>query len=194
MQGKTRIMMEGTIIAALAMTLSMLPTNIGSSFTISLGQIPLTIFALRRGLKPGLMAGFIWGVIHFPLGDVSFLSVPQVLIEYLIAFLFAGFAGLYAKPLQQAIADSNQGKAIRAILLGGFVGTFARFFWHFVAGWVFWGAYAMWGLSPAIFSLIMNGVSGLATGIATMVVTVILFKMVPKLFLPVDPLVIKTDN
>ena len=194
MQGRTRVMMEGTIIAALAITLSMLPTNIGSSFTISLGQIPLTIFALRRGLKPGLMAGFIWGIIHFPLGQIYFLSVPQVLIEYLLAFLFAGFAGLYAKPLQQAMTESNQGKALRAIVLGGLVGAFARFFWHFVAGWIFWGSYALWGMSPAIFSLVMNGISGLATGAATVIVTIILYKMVPKLFVPTDPLVIKTEN
>ena len=194
MQGRTRVMMEGTIIAALAITLSMLPTNIGSSFTISLGQIPLTIFALRRGLKPGLMAGFIWGIIHFPLGQIYFLSIPQVLIEYLLAFLFAGFAGLYANPLKQAIAESNQGKALQAIVLGGLVGALARFFWHFVAGWIFWGSYALWGMSPAVFSLVMNGISGLATGAVTIVVTIILYKMVPKLFIPTDSLVIKTEN
>ncbi|MEG0294816.1 energy-coupled thiamine transporter ThiT [Enterococcus sp.] len=194
MQGRTRVMMEGTIIAALAITLSMLPTGIGSSFSISLGQIPITIFALRRGLKPGLMAGLIWGIIHFPLGQIYFLSVPQVLIEYLLAFLFAGFAGLYAKPLQEAIAESNQGKAIRAIILGGLVGALARYFWHFVAGWVFWGSYALWGMSPAIFSLVMNSASGLATGGVAIIVTVMLYKMVPKLFTPTDALAITTDS
>lgn len=194
MQGRTRVMMEGTIIAALAITLSMLPTGIGSSFSISLGQIPITIFALRRGLKPGLMAGLIWGIIHFPLGQIYFLSVPQVLIEYLLAFLFAGFAGLYAKPLQQAIAESNQGKAIRAIILGGLVGALARYFWHFVAGWVFWGSYALWGMSPAIFSLVMNGASALATGAVAIIATVTLYKMVPKLFTPTDALAITTDS
>ncbi|GGI66480.1 energy-coupled thiamine transporter ThiT [Enterococcus alcedinis] len=194
MQGRTRVMMEGTIIAALAITLSMLPTGIGSSFSISLGQIPITIFALRRGLKPGLMAGLIWGIIHFPLGQIYFLSVPQVLIEYLLAFLFAGFAGLYAKPLQQAIAESNQGKAIRAIILGGLVGALARYFWHFVAGWVFWGSYALWGMSPVIFSLVMNGASALATGAVAIIATVTLYKMVPKLFTPTDALAITTDS
>lgn len=192
MQGKTRIMVEGTIIAALAIVLSMLPTTIGSSFTISLGQIPLTLYALRRGLKPGLMAGFIWGIIHFPMGDVYFLSVPQVLIEYLLAFLFAGFAGIYATKIHQSIREGRKSQTIRILIAASMLGVFARFFWHFVAGWIFWGEYAMWGMSPAVFSLIMNGASGLATGMATSIALIILYRMMPSLFLAEDPLPIQS--
>lgn len=97
MHNKTRIMIEGTIVAALAFMLSLIPTTIGSSFTLSLGMIPMTLFALRRGVKPALLSAFIWGILHFPAGDVYFLSVIQVLIEYPIAFTFAGFAGFYAR-------------------------------------------------------------------------------------------------
>lgn len=61
MNKKTEILLEGTIMAALAMVLHFVPLNIGSSFTISLGQIPLTLFALRRGTKPALFAGLLWG-------------------------------------------------------------------------------------------------------------------------------------
>ena len=75
---KTRILVEGTVVAALALVLSFIPTTIGSSFTISLGMIPLTLFALRRGLKPALMAAFIWGILHFPASQVVYLSVVQV--------------------------------------------------------------------------------------------------------------------
>ena len=56
---KTRIMIEGTIVAALAFMLSLIPTSIGSSFTISLGMIPMVLFALRRGVKPGLLYTFL---------------------------------------------------------------------------------------------------------------------------------------
>ncbi|NLM65836.1 MAG: hypothetical protein GX180_01455 [Enterococcus sp.] len=79
MQIKTKILVDGTLMAALAMVFSLIPLQVGSSFSISLGQIPLTIFALRRGVKPGLLAGLVWGLLHFPLGQVYFLSVPQVL-------------------------------------------------------------------------------------------------------------------
>ncbi|WP_407855874.1 energy-coupled thiamine transporter ThiT [Enterococcus hailinensis] len=181
---KTRIMIEGTIVAALAFMLSLIPTSIGSSFTISLGMIPMVLFALRRGVKPGLLSAFIWGILHFPAGDVYFLSVVQVLIEYPIAFTFAGFAGLYAKKVQQALVDQDIKTARKNIIYGTFAGTGARFFWHFIAGVVFWGSYALWGMNPWIFSLVMNGLSGLATAVVTAIVAVVIVEKVPQLYLP----------
>lgn len=183
---KTRIMIEGTIVAALAFMLSLIPTTIGSSFTVSLGMIPMTLFALRRGVKPALLSAFIWGILHFPAGDVYFLSVIQVLIEYPIAFTFAGFAGLYAKKVQQSLIDEDLRGVRKNIIYGTFVGTGARFFWHFIAGVVFWGSYALWGLNPWIFSLVMNGVSGLATAVVTAIVAIIAAEKVPQLYLPKD--------
>ncbi|MGX7204850.1 energy-coupled thiamine transporter ThiT [Enterococcus pingfangensis] len=183
---KTRILVEGTIVAALSLVLSFIPTTIGSSFTISLGMIPMTLFALRRGLKPALMSAFIWGILHFPASQVVYLSVIQVLIEYPIAFVFAGFAGLYAKKVQQALVDQDVRTARKNIILGSFVGTGARFFWHFIAGVIFWGSYALWGMNPWLFSLVMNGVSGLATAIVTAIVAVLVAEKAPQLYLPKD--------
>lgn len=183
---KTRIMIEGTIVAALAFMLSLIPTTIGSSFTVSLGMIPLTLFALRRGLKPALLSAFIWGILHFPAGDVYFLSVIQVLIEYPIAFTFAGFAGVYAKKVQQALVAGNQPLVRKNIIYGTLLGTGARFFWHFIAGVVFWGSYALWGMNPWIFSLVMNGISGLSTAIVTAIVAVLIAEKMPQLYLPKD--------
>ncbi len=183
---KTRILVEGTVVAALALVLSFIPTTIGSSFTISLGMIPLTLFALRRGLKPALMAAFIWGILHFPASQVVYLSVVQALIEYPIAFTFAGFAGLYAKKVQKALSERDMRSVRRNIIFGTFIGTGARFFWHFIAGVVFWGSYALWGMNPWIFSLVMNGVSGLATAVVTAIVAVVVAEKAPQLYLPKD--------
>lgn len=183
---KTRILVEGTVVAALSLVLSFIPTTIGSSFTISLGMIPLTLFALRRGLKPALMSAFIWGILHFPASQVVYLSVIQVLIEYPIAFTFAGFAGLYAKKVQQSLAEQNMWSVRKNIILASLVGTGARFFWHFIAGVVFWGSYALWGMNPWIFSLVMNGVSGVATAVVTAIVAVLVAEKAPQLYLPKD--------
>ncbi|MGL9729510.1 energy-coupled thiamine transporter ThiT [Enterococcus sp. DIV0756] len=183
---KTRILVEGTVVAALALVLSFIPTTIGSSFTISLGMIPLTLFALRRGLKPALMSAFIWGILHFPASQVVYLSVIQVLIEYPIAFTFAGFAGLYAKKVQKALSEQDMASARKNIIFGTFIGTGARFFWHFIAGVVFWGSYALWGMNPWIFSLVMNGVSGVATAVVTAIVAIIVAEKAPQLYLPKD--------
>ena len=172
MEKKSRVWIEGTIVAALALVLSLIPLQIGSSFSISQGQIPLTLFALRRGWKAGLLSGFIWGILHFPTGQVYYLSVIQVLIEYPIAFTFAGFAGLFSKRMQKNVIEENTRGMTTTIVLGTIVGVGARYFWHFIAGVVFWGSYALWGMNPWIFSFVMNGASGLATGVVTIVVLI----------------------
>lgn len=181
-------MMEGTIIAALAMALSFIPTMIGSSFTVSLGQIPLTVYALRRGVRPAVIAGFVWGMLHFLTGQAYILNVWQALIEYPIAFPFAGFAGLFAGKVQQAFRSNNQTAAIQTVIAGALTGALARFFWHFVAGVIFWGSYALWGLSPLWFSLVTQGISGLATGVVSAVVCLVIAKTMPRLFTPKDRL------
>lgn len=184
MQRNTRIMMEGTIIAALCMALSFIPTTIGTSFTVSLGQIPLTIFALRRGFRPAFIAGFIWGILHILLGQAYILTFWQGLIEYVIAFPFAAFAGLYAGKVQQQLRNRELGRASFTAVVAAIVGALTRFFWHFVAGFIFWGAYAMWGLNPFWFSFVTQGISGLGTGVVCAVVAVLVVRTYPKLLLP----------
>ena len=72
-----RVWIEGTIVAALSLVLSMIPLQIGSSFEISLGQIPLTLFALRRGWKIWYGIGFHGESFIFPWGLLYYLSVIQ---------------------------------------------------------------------------------------------------------------------
>ncbi|GMA48253.1 energy-coupled thiamine transporter ThiT [Tetragenococcus muriaticus] len=186
MRSNINVWVEGTIIAALSILLSFLPTGMGTTFTVSLGQIPMIVYALRRGTKPALFAGIIWGFLHFPLGQVVYLSIAQVLIEYIVAYPFAGLAGLFAARLHRALDRKNDGQARVAIVSACLVGTFARFFWHFVAGYIFWGQYAMWGLSPVIYSLVINGTSALLTTFAAIVILLILEKVFPRLFTPKD--------
>lgn len=181
-----QIWIEGTIVAAIAMVLSFIPTNIGSSFSISLGMIPIALFALRRGAKAGFFSAFIWGLLHFPLAQVYYLMPAQVIIEYILAFGFAGFTGVYSRKLQVAIKNNEVKKSYRIIMYASFFGTFMRYFWHFIAGVIFWGSFALWGMNPWLFSFVMNGLSGLATAIATSAVLILLFKINPKLFIPAN--------
>lgn len=188
MHSNTKVWIEGTIIAALSVMLSLIPTDAGTTFTLSLGQIPLVVYALRRGTRPGILAGLIWGFLHFPLGQVIYLSIPQVLIEYILAYPFAGLAGIFAARLQRSLKVKNHGQARFSIISACLVGTFARYFCHFVAGYIFWGQYAMWGLSPVIYSLVINGVSALLTSLAAIVILLILERVFPSVFIPKDQL------
>jgi thiamine transporter len=179
-----QVWIEGTMFAALAMVLTFIPTSIGSSFSVSLGMIPITLFALRRGTKAGFFAAFIWGLLHFPLAQVYYLTPVQVIIEYILAFAFAGFAGMFSDKLQEAVKEGAFRKSSLLICYATFFGTLMRYFWHFIAGVIFWGSFALWGMNPWLFSFVMNGLSGLATAIVTAIALIVLLKINPKLFLP----------
>ncbi|GEK91726.1 energy-coupled thiamine transporter ThiT [Alkalibacterium kapii] len=179
---KLRIYLEGTLFASLAMVLSFIPTGIGSSFSVSLGMIPLTFYAVRRGVIPGLYAGFIWGLLHFITGSVYMLNFYQVIIEYTLAYAFTGAAGLYSNEILSSIESNNKKMVYFYIISAVFLGAASRYFWHFIAGWIFWGEYALWGMSAVVFSLVMNGLSMLATGFVTMVVLLLLYKNSPLIF------------
>lgn len=73
-------LIETALVAALAMALSYIP-DFASWFTPSFGAIPLVLFALRRGTKYGILAGLIWGLLHFILGKVWYLALSQVLLS-----------------------------------------------------------------------------------------------------------------
>ena len=183
-RSELKVWIEGTVIAAMAMALSLIPTTIGSSFSISLGMIPITLFALRRGAKAGFYSAFIWGLMHFPLSQVYYLTPLQVVIEYVLAFGFSGFAGVYSKKLKEAIIGKEKGKSIRIIFYASFLGATTRYFWHFVAGVIFWGSFALWEMSPLVFSFLMNGLTAIATASVTAVALSIVVAVNPTLFLP----------
>ena len=58
MSKNLNIWIEGTIIAALATVLSLVPFNIGPSFSVTVGAPVMMLYCLRRGLIPGFFASF----------------------------------------------------------------------------------------------------------------------------------------
>jgi thiamine transporter len=169
-----RLLAEIAIVAALAMLLSLIPLSI-SWFEISLGTPLVILVALRRGPVVGVLTGLVWGLLHFVLGRVYFLSIPQVLIEYVLAFSFAGLAGLMFKPF------AKTGKA-NLLVTAVLIGTFAKYFWHFIAGVIFWSDYAWKGWGAVAYSLVINGVSFILTAIFGIIVLLVLQKAAPQLF------------
>lgn len=177
----SRALIEAALFAALAMVLSFIP-DFASWVTPSFGAIPLVFLSLRRGLKYGLVSGFIWGLLHFVLGKVYYLSLSQVVIEYLIAFTVMGLAGLFAKRFQKQLKAQQRAKALATAYLASFVACAVRYFFHFVAGFLFWGSYAPKGMSAVWYSLTVNVPAGLATwGIVAICLTVLILSY-PRLF------------
>ncbi|WP_338214640.1 energy-coupled thiamine transporter ThiT [Companilactobacillus muriivasis] len=158
------VITEGAIITALALALSFVPHTTGvSAIEFVYGLIPMAIYALRRGVKAGLMTGFVWGLLDLVLFGFShggFLNLFQGIVEYPLAFGVVGLVGLGSKPVKRALEQGKSG--IGLILLYSALGFFAKYFFHFLAGGIYWGTYAPKGMNPWIYSLVINGGSFVA--------------------------------
>jgi thiamine transporter len=182
---KLAILIEGAIVAALAMALSFIPIELpNASLDLSLGMIPLCVFAIRRGILPGIGVGFVWGLLHILLGKAYVIQPLQGFFEYPFAFSFAGFMGVYAKKIRSHISADSLKKAIPFICLSVTIGVLTRWFWHFWAGVLVWGSYAPEGMSPWIYSLVMNGSSFLLNAACLIAIMLGLAKTAPRLFTP----------
>jgi len=142
---ETKILAEGTVVIALTVILKdVLPPIYhlpqGGSVSTA-GMVPLLWFSLRRGLRPGLEAGTVYGMVNMILPGSYIVDPVQALLDYPIAFAALGLAGMFKK----------------YPLLGVAVGISGRFFAHFVSGVVFFAIYAPAGMHPIVYSAIYNG-------------------------------------
>ena len=153
----TQMMAEAGILVALATVLSLikisLPMNLqGGSITAG-SMIPILIYALRWGVKPGLLMGAVYGVIQMILEPYAMTPV-QILLDYGLAFGALGLAG-FAKTAFDGMR--NGGKPKFSIYLAILLGMLGRFVAHFIAGGTVWAIYAPEGQNPWLYSFIYNG-------------------------------------
>ncbi len=175
-------MIEASFFAAFALILDLLPSIKLTPFvSISLAMVPIFIIAFRWGFKVSFISGFIWGLLQVITGDVYFLQIIQFLIEYFIAFAFVGFAGLFYPIIQKHLHNGAQGQLVLWIVIATFVGSFARYIWHFAAGVIFWGEYAPEGMSPLWYSFIVNGGTMVGAAILCSLALVLLVTAAPRL-------------
>ena len=141
----TRILAEASVVVALSVILKDILPPIyhlpqGGSVSAA-GMVPLLWFSLRRGLRSGLEASAIYGLVHMALPGSYIVDPVQALLDYPIAFAALGLAGMFRK----------------YPLLGVGVGVFGRFLAHFTSGIWFFSMYAPAGTHPAVYSAIYNG-------------------------------------
>lgn len=176
-------LIEVGLFAALAMVLSFIPDFVGW-FSPSFGAIPLVFFSLRRGLSYGLLAGLIWGLLHFLLGKVYYLSLEQVLLEYILAFLVMGLAGIVSTPFKNALQDTRTSLSLFYAFAGASIAIFVRYLIHYIAGILFWSSYAPEGMSAEWYSITVNGTAGGATLFVTLLALGLIVPAFPAFFSP----------
>ncbi|MDR2611055.1 MAG: energy-coupled thiamine transporter ThiT [Clostridiales Family XIII bacterium] len=185
MNKKLQVMIEGAITAGLAFALSFIPVEFGAgaAFDLSLGMIPLGVYAIRRGLPPALVAGFVWALIKVVTGKMIFLTPTQWVFDYILAFTCAGFLGVFSARTLAAIRSKDPVSLLSWISASAVVGVFARWLWHFIAGFLVWGEYAPEGQSPVVYSLIFNGASFIGNIIMLICVLTLLARWAPVVYL-----------
>lgn len=166
-----RALCECAILTALALALSYLEIPIGLSFggfggSLSLAMLPLVLFSVRWGLGWGLGMGLVFGLLKFFLTSGGSITWQAILLDYALAYLFVGFAGLFRH-------------RSRLTWLAALVGCLARFVVHFFSGVTIYAAYVSpllgWnGSSATIYSILYNGTYMLPNTVLTVALCLLL--------------------
>lgn len=145
-----RALTEGAVMVAAAQVLSMLKLwEMPWGGSVTLAMIPILLYAVRWGLVPGLLSGFVFGVLQFTFDGGFAIGWQSIIGDYLLAFAVLGLAGL------------AQGKKA-GIFTGTLIGGFARFLVHYVVGATVWAEYmpdSFFGMtmhSPWFYSCLYN--------------------------------------
>ncbi len=143
----TKMLALGAVCMALSNVLSMiklLSMPQGGSITAA-SMLPLMLFAYVYGVGPGMTVGAVYGVMQYII-DPFFLSVPQVLLDYPIAFAMVGLAGLFSKSENRTLG----------LTAGVVLGSFGRFAAAVLSGVVFF-ADSAGSQNPWVYSIGYNG-------------------------------------
>lgn len=117
----------------------------GGSITIA-SLLPLMIYAYMFGVKKGVFAGMIYGVLQ-AFQDIYILHPAQFLLDYPVAFACIGLAGVFANVKSLEKLPQVQ------IALGAVVAGLARFVMHFLSGMFAFGMWAPEGQPVWLYSL-----------------------------------------
>ncbi|AEA01648.1 MULTISPECIES: energy-coupled thiamine transporter ThiT [Aerococcus] len=183
---QVRILLEIAMVAVLAYLLGLLPTTNGVGIGVNLGVIPIYLISLRRGIKSGFAAGFLFGLLQLITGQATILTPFQVFLEYFFAFMLAGLTGLFANRVKSAGLKGDKKGLWIGIFSATFIGMVAQYFIHWFAGYAFWSSYAPEGMNAWWYTTIVNVPTGVFTWLVGALVVALLFNNAPRLLNPED--------
>ena len=109
----------------------------GGSITL-LSMLPIAVYSIKRGLKAGFAASFVFSLFQlfqgitdglFGWGLTPVMLIACILLDYVLAYTSLGIAGIFR----------NKGAA--GWLGGTILAVFIRFLFHFLSGVVIWHSY-----------------------------------------------------
>ena len=127
----------------------------GGSVTL-LSMLFICIIGYWFGPKYGLITGVAYGILQFAV-DPYMLSLPQVLLDYPLAFGALGLSGFF----------SNKKYGLQ---IGYVAGVLGRFVCATLSGVIFFAAYAPEGMNPWVYSALYQGTYLGAEGLITLII------------------------
>ena len=127
----------------------------GGSVTL-LSMLFISLIGYWFGARYGILTGAAFGILQFII-DPYMVSLPQVILDYPLAFGALGLSGFF----------SNRKYGLQ---IGYVAGVFGRFIFSTLSGVVFFAAYAPEGMNPWVYSSLYQGSYLGAEGIITLAV------------------------
>lgn len=176
----TRCLAEAAVMVACAQILSYIKLmELPNGGSLTPAMFPIIFFAIRWGLKPGLLAGFAFGLLQLIFDGAYAWGWQSMLLDYLVAFTPLGLAGLF------------KGKKW-GIFVGTVVGCFCRFVVHYISGVTIYKILEPTELmgttfsNPSFYSLVYNGSYMLPNTILALIIAGVLYVPLKKYILAQD--------
>ena len=166
---KTRMIAEAGVAIAIAQVLSFITLfhmPQGGSIKAA-SMVPLMIFAYRWGGTRGILAGVVYGILHFLLGFKSSIHYLSIILDYLVAYGVIGVCGYFK--------DNMIG-----LVSGSIVAIALRWLASVTSGAVVFASYAPQGQNPWIYSMIYNASYMVPDGILNIVVLLFVYQGVKR--------------
>ena len=132
----------GIALALVTSYLKLWNMPMGGSVTL-LSMLFISLIGYWFGAKYGIATGAAFGLLQFIINPYM-LSIPQVLLDYPLAFGALGFSGFFC----------NCKYGLRTGYIAAVLG---RFVFSTLSGVIFFAAYAPDGMNPWVYSIIYQG-------------------------------------
>ncbi len=171
-KNQIKFIAEVSIFAALGLILDLVASLIsvplwqnGGSITIAF--VPTIIMGYKYGLKGGLLTGLLIGVIQL-LWSSYLITVPQVLLDYVLPNLVIGFVGEF----RNKVKSTTGLKRIIFIAVPILLVCSLRLLCLVLSGVLYWEA-------GIIYSIVYNGTYTYLSAFASIIVVLLLLKFLP---------------
>lgn len=125
----TQMIVEAGLMIALSLILGRFKLfRMPQGGSVSLGMLPLIVFAIRWGVLSGIVAGAVYGVLSVIIYGGTILGPIQYILDYPLAYAFMGLSGI------SVLKNKSDIKGYIPFII---VAYLFKFLCHFLSGMIF---------------------------------------------------------